>query len=192
MFASPDLPEEKALEVEARVLRITSTMGTPKRSSGRLTRKRVMSSRVREVDESALASARAAAVAALEDDMAPEVSSASEFEIEEEELAQRRTKRARRSSGGDARSKRTKTKGIARHNMPLQQVLETERGLELPHGMVSFEALATQPSVKPARKLCSVCGHKAPYTCSRCQARFCCLKCSNVHNDTRCLKFTVG
>eukprot|EP00171_Calliarthron_tuberculosum_P016329 IDg16329t1 len=167
-------------------------MGGPKRTSGRLTRKRVMSARVRDVDESALATARAAAVAALEDDVAPEVSSASEFEVEEEDLARRRTKRARRTSGSDARSKRTKSKGIARHNMPLQQVLDAERDMELPRGMVAYETMATKPSLKPPRKLCSVCGHKAPYMCSRCQARFCCLRCSNVHNETRCLKFTVG
>lgn len=165
-------------------------MGTPKRSSGRLTRKRVMSARVREVDEGTLANARAKELAALEDDAAPEVSSDSEFELDnEDEIARPRpTKRARRASGGE----RTKRKGIARHNMPLQQILEKERDMQLPAGMVKYGSLETKDSGKKARKLCSVCGYAASYTCARCRVHFCCLRCSKIHSETRCLKFTVG
>ena len=43
----------------------------------------------------------------------------------------------------------------------------------------------------PPRKLCAVCGFPSSYTCVTCGARYCCLKCLEVHQETRCLKWTV-
>lgn len=43
----------------------------------------------------------------------------------------------------------------------------------------------------PPRKLCAVCGFPSTYTCVTCGARYCCLKCLEVHQETRCLKWTV-
>lgn len=36
------------------------------------------------------------------------------------------------------------------------------------------------------KKLCSICGDNAPGSCVRCFARVCSVKCSSVHNETRC------
>jgi hypothetical protein len=47
------------------------------------------------------------------------------------------------------------------------------------------------PRTASRRHFCQVCGFLAPYTCTRCGARFCSAKCQTVHNDTRCLKFVV-
>lgn len=183
-------------------------MVSAKRSARSSTRKRAMSARVREVDEGALASARMAAVNALEDDaVAEEAGSDSDFEAD----APPRPKRARRASivdepdderprskgkakgRGAARANRQKKiLGIARHNKALQNVLDAERGAGRPEGLVAYEAIAGGPGKRPARKLCSVCGHVSPYTCTRCGAFFCSLKCGGIHDDTRCLKFTIG
>ena len=43
----------------------------------------------------------------------------------------------------------------------------------------------------PPRKLCAVCGFPSSYTCVTCGARYCSLKCLEVHQETRCLKWTV-
>jgi len=43
----------------------------------------------------------------------------------------------------------------------------------------------------PARKLCAVCGFPSLYTCSTCGTRYCCLRCLETHQDTRCLKWTA-
>ncbi len=174
---------------------VHTNMPSGRRSSGRL---RKLSSRVRDVDGNTIASAQAAQLARLEEDVAPSEESASDFENEEEEevvipvRAPSRSKRRRASGRGEARGKRARLKGVARHNKPLQSVLDAERGgTDLPRGMVFFEDIAAAPSVKPRRKLCSVCGYKAPYTCSRCVVYFCSVRCSRVHEDTRCLKFTM-
>lgn len=41
----------------------------------------------------------------------------------------------------------------------------------------------------PNKKLCSICGDNAPGSCVRCLARVCSVKCSTVHNETRCATF---
>jgi zinc finger HIT domain-containing protein 1 len=41
----------------------------------------------------------------------------------------------------------------------------------------------------PNKKLCSICGDNAPGSCVRCFSRVCSVKCSNVHNETRCPNF---
>eukprot|EP00080_Pristionchus_pacificus_P004595 PDM64615.1 lem-4 [Pristionchus pacificus] len=47
------------------------------------------------------------------------------------------------------------------------------------------------PSTKPPKKLCSVCGFPSKYNCTRCGTRFCRLRCRDIHNDTRCMKWTA-
>jgi hypothetical protein len=53
----------------------------------------------------------------------------------------------------------------------------------------SYVAAAAAPSPYPARRLCSVCGFEAPYTCRRCGSRFCGVPCQQTHKETRCMKF---
>ncbi|ODQ78470.1 hypothetical protein BABINDRAFT_39213 [Babjeviella inositovora NRRL Y-12698] len=43
---------------------------------------------------------------------------------------------------------------------------------------------------KNAIKLCSICGNNASMKCVRCGVRFCCLKCNNLHNDTKCTSYS--
>jgi len=60
----------------------------------------------------------------------------------------------------------------------------------LPEGQPSYlTAMVGPPRTRSARTLCSVCGDVGSYTCTRCGARYCCMRCYGVHTDTRCLKF---
>ncbi|CAO4379951.1 unnamed protein product [Caenorhabditis nigoni] len=45
------------------------------------------------------------------------------------------------------------------------------------------------PSSKPPRKFCAACGKMSNYSCTRCGARYCGIRCRDVHNDTRCMKW---
>ncbi|KAI1305407.1 hypothetical protein EDD11_004999 [Mortierella claussenii] len=47
------------------------------------------------------------------------------------------------------------------------------------------------PSRYPSRQFCSVCGWKGQYRCSKCGMRYCDLKCHRMHEETRCMKFTI-
>jgi len=55
----------------------------------------------------------------------------------------------------------------------------------------SYTSASAPPSEFPARKLCAVCGSPANYTCGQCGNRYCCVKCLQMHQDTRCLKWTA-
>ncbi|CAJ0955930.1 unnamed protein product, partial [Mesorhabditis belari] len=57
-------------------------------------------------------------------------------------------------------------------------------------GYQAYEEAAAPPSTVPPRKFCGVCGCFGGYTCIRCGTRFCSIECREVHNDTRCLKWT--
>mmetsp|Transcript_4499 Transcript_4499/g.6756 ORF Transcript_4499/g.6756 Transcript_4499/m.6756 type:complete len:135 (-) Transcript_4499:31-435(-) len=48
-----------------------------------------------------------------------------------------------------------------------------------------------QPSKRPPRLFCSVCGQHSKYTCTRCGSRSCSIACQQTHKDTRCLKWIV-
>lgn len=88
------------------------------------------------------------------------------------------------------RKKRIKTEIFKqRFRKTLQVMLEEERmtRAEEPN---YFSAVAP-PSKQPPRKFCAVCGCFSAYTCIKCGARYCSLKCRSVHEDTRCLKWTV-
>ena len=161
-------------------------MGTTRRSSGRLTRKRVLSERVRTVDGAAAAAARAAQLARLEEDAAASESEASDYSLDGEDEVVRPGRRK-----GRAPKKRARVHGLGRHNKPLLTILDAERDDELPRGLVHYDKLTAGPSTRPARHICSVCGFHANYTCPRCGARFCCVRCGTIHAETRCLKFTV-
>eukprot|EP00897_Mesotaenium_endlicherianum_P007188 jgi/Mesen1/6498/ME000332S05505 len=72
------------------------------------------------------------------------------------------------------------------------EVLQEARLEALPPHVPSYLTAAVgPPSAAASRQFCSVCGFSAPYTCTRCGARFCSCKCRTVHADTRCLKFVT-
>jgi len=55
----------------------------------------------------------------------------------------------------------------------------------------TYFSVQAEPSRQPARHFCSVCGYFANYTCTKCNSRFCCIRCKNTHEEHRCLKFRV-
>ncbi|KAI8574069.1 hypothetical protein RHMOL_Rhmol01G0325900 [Rhododendron molle] len=60
-----------------------------------------------------------------------------------------------------------------------------------PHLPSYLRAAVGPPSSTTRRHFCTVCGFTAKYTCVRCGMRFCAIRCQNIHNDTRCLKFVA-
>jgi zinc finger HIT domain-containing protein 1 len=52
----------------------------------------------------------------------------------------------------------------------------------------SWFSAAAGPAVRPRRWYCAVCGSLGVYRCRACGARFCSIKCNEVHKETRCLK----
>jgi len=110
--------------------------------------------------------------------------------------------------GGDnnVQERRTKRKAKTleyykqRFRKNFSQLLEEEMSAVMTDGEEEDEAggpvpgyLAAQvpESRLPPRKLCAVCGFPSSYTCVTCGARYCSLKCLEVHQETRCLKWTV-
>lgn len=68
-----------------------------------------------------------------------------------------------------------------------------EANLDLlpPHVPSYLRAAVGPPSSTSRRHFCTVCGFAGNYTCVQCGMRFCCIRCQNIHNDTRCLKFVA-
>ncbi|XAR60785.1 hypothetical protein NMG60_11034288 [Bertholletia excelsa] len=60
-----------------------------------------------------------------------------------------------------------------------------------PHVPSYLKAAVGPPSSTSRRHFCTVCGFTANYTCVRCGMQFCGIRCQNIHNDTRCLKFVA-
>lgn len=56
---------------------------------------------------------------------------------------------------------------------------------------INYSTAVAKPSEKPDRHFCAVCGFPSNYTCTTCGSRYCCVKCLNTHQDTRCLKWTA-
>ncbi|KAK6113826.1 HIT zinc finger family protein [Brugia pahangi] len=58
-------------------------------------------------------------------------------------------------------------------------------------GFDAYNAARAPPSCIPPRQFCAACGFFSKYTCLRCGVRYCSISCRDLHNDTRCLKWTV-
>lgn len=183
---------------------------TATRPSSRAQRKRKVAERVRKIDETSLAEARLRRLDALEndnyaaeleaealagdDEYDPEANSDEELKVGGGGASKKRSaKRLRRGAAARAAKpvKKGSKKGIERWNKSFAQALEEEDVTERPEGMVRYDEIEARPSVKPPRPFCSVCGFHAAYTCTRCFVRFCSVPCGNLHNDTRCLKYTT-
>eukprot|EP00743_Colponemidia_sp_Colp-15_P006890 GILK01007437.1.p1 GENE.GILK01007437.1~~GILK01007437.1.p1 ORF type:complete len:186 (-),score=17.46 GILK01007437.1:154-681(-) len=91
---------------------------------------------------------------------------------------------------GKKRKAQTPTRpGKKREKKTLATVL-MEGGYEsYPPGIPNYLSIAASRSKFPPRQLCSVCGFISAYHCVRCGMRYCCIRCQNVHRETRCLKF---
>lgn len=170
-------------------------------------RKREVANRMKVMDFSAVQEARNRRLEALENDNYAAEQEALLLEGEEEydpgiesedEMAGRkrnarprkRKQRRRQRGQRDIRLDGMKT-GIEKWNKPTQAALEEENLSARPRLMVSSSQMVASPSSRPPRYFCSTCGYSAPYTCTRCFTRFCSVQCNLVHQETRCLKFTV-
>ncbi|KAL2899248.1 SWR1 complex subunit 6 [Bienertia sinuspersici] len=93
--------------------------------------------------------------------------------------------------------KRKTRQGKARENARkgprtfLELVHEANLEALPPHVPTYLRAAVGPPIINARRNFCTVCGFTANYTCVRCGVRFCCIRCQNIHNDTRCLKFVA-
>lgn len=76
----------------------------------------------------------------------------------------------------------------SKYRKNFMQLLEEEK-IQNPDPPNYSSALAPEPT-KPARHFCAVCGNFSKYSCIACGTRYCCLRCLNTHQDTRCLKWT--
>eukprot|EP00899_Mesostigma_viride_P023689 jgi/Mesvir1/4504/Mv03783-RA.1 len=171
----------------------------PSTQERRSTRKRVVSQGMAVVDEATRRRAAMARLDALESDNAgldaQEDEDDSEYVAEEEEdgaLGQPQKK-----TPGAVKRKKTRASGRLGANAgqkgavkPFPQLLAEANLQALPaHVPTYLTAAMGPPKATSVRKFCSICGFTAPYTCTRCGARFCCGRCQSVHADTRCLKF---
>lgn len=166
-------------------------------------RKRQIAERVRTVDASEVQAAHARRLEALEADAddswnVGQTASDDEYVLSDEELKSSNTltskkKRTRRATTRATRNSRVpkKPSGIEKWNKPLQVALEEDWASGVGNPQESYDAIAAKPSARPAKHLCSVCGFPASYTCTRCAVRFCSVRCGTVHEETRCLKFTL-
>jgi len=75
----------------------------------------------------------------------------------------------------------------------LEQLLDEEAGFDEEGGTQEMGYLSAQvpESTRPARSLCAVCGFPSSYNCVTCGTKYCCIRCLETHQDTRCLKWTA-
>lgn len=175
----------------------------------RAQRKRKVAERIKQVDVSVIRNERARRLDALENDnyAAEQEALALEGEDEyepgfgsDEEMAgsskrssrkSKKRKRQRKTRSSSVVPKPKEKKGINKWNKSTEQAMEEENPASRPKGMATSQEIMARPSTRPKRAFCSVCGFRAPYTCSRCTERFCSVACGTVHQETRCLKFTA-
>ncbi|SPO27356.1 related to VPS71 - nucleosome-binding component of the SWR1 complex [Ustilago trichophora] len=58
--------------------------------------------------------------------------------------------------------------------------------LRVSKGGANWRSARSNPSERPGRKYCSICGYHGDLACIRCGHRYCSKKCRDVHDETRC------
>eukprot|EP00735_Rhodelphis_limneticus_P000392 TRINITY_DN10633_c0_g1::TRINITY_DN10633_c0_g1_i1::g.10972::m.10972 TRINITY_DN10633_c0_g1::TRINITY_DN10633_c0_g1_i1::g.10972 ORF type:complete len:207 (+),score=9.99,sp/Q9FHW2/SWC6_ARATH/43.45/1e-29,zf-HIT/PF04438.11/2.1e-08,NTR2/PF15458.1/0.0038 TRINITY_DN10633_c0_g1_i1:54-623(+) len=168
-------------------------------STGRTTRKRQVSEKLRVIDAATRARIVSERLDALEndaheeavdnqddDEYVPLLDEDDNEEIEATGTGGRKRKRGRkgtRGAAGDSAKNRLRK--------PFSQLLAEMHYESYPSSVANYMMAAALPSHFPARNFCSVCGLISGYSCVRCGMRFCSVRCNTIHQDTRCLKFTV-
>lgn len=90
------------------------------------------------------------------------------------------------------KKKRTRSEHFKqRFRKTFTAVLEEEKQRVGEGEKCCYFTASVHPSQFPSRHFCAVCGFISNYTCVSCGARYCCVKCLETHQDTRCLKWTV-
>ncbi|CAD6191648.1 unnamed protein product [Caenorhabditis auriculariae] len=54
----------------------------------------------------------------------------------------------------------------------------------------AYERAQAPPTTRPPRRFCAVCGFKSNYNCTKCGLKYCSIPCRDIHNDTRCMRWT--
>ncbi|CAN8061658.1 unnamed protein product [Agarophyton chilense] len=186
---------------------LKSRSSNPEEGTTRGKRKREVANRVKHVDFSVIQEVRNRRLEALENDNYAAEQEAflldGEDEYEpgmesEEEMAGRKRpsrgrKRKQRRRKRGLKDNRTEAKGagVERWNKPTHVAIKEEDLSARPKKMVPWAQMIVSSSSRPPRHFCSTCGYSAPYTCTRCFTRFCSVRCNEVHQETRCLKFTI-
>jgi len=95
------------------------------------------------------------------------------------------------SSSGSKKKKRQRSEDYYKQKFRrnLGQLVEEDL-LTRPDGPNYMTAEAPE-SRYPKRNFCAVCGNFSEYTCVQCGTRFCRAKCLQMHNETRCMKWTA-
>lgn len=109
-----------------------------------------------------------------------------EQDSDEPEFSTPKKKKKIRKKG---KADKLKEKYFLRRN--LETVLYSEKVDQLPPDVPSYYNCNAAPSKKPKRHFCSICGYFANYTCTKCGMRFCCVKCKDSHEESRCQKFVA-
>lgn len=98
----------------------------------------------------------------------------------------------RKNSSRSRKNSRVFLGGSSRGPKTLQDWIEQDGLEEYPDYEPNYlTSVALPQKSRSMRHFCSVCGQKSNYTCIRCGSKHCSMKCSAVHNETRCLKFTA-
>lgn len=144
---------------------------------------------MRVVDEETRQQVRDARLEALEaDNYVEEQDNEPDDEYVDDEDDERAQRKARRKANAAQKKKKSGQKSTRRVRN-FADVMYTMAAEEEASGEPGYHGAAAGPTAVPPRRLCSVCGHRAPYSCARCGLRFCGLRCNTHHKETRCLKF---
>jgi len=77
-------------------------------------------------------------------------------------------------------------------NVIAEEQSETQQQHQQQQRIVNYFSInALPPRIVIKRPFCSVCGYLGDYSCTRCGARFCSLRCNESHQETRCLKVSI-
>uniref|UniRef100_A0A1I7X406 HIT-type domain-containing protein n=1 Tax=Heterorhabditis bacteriophora TaxID=37862 RepID=A0A1I7X406_HETBA len=106
--------------------------------------------------------------------------------------------RKRLTEGASDESARKKRRFRAEHskqrfrkNFVMLLEEENQANKDDPRMFMAYSKATAPPSKVPPRHFCVACGFPSKYTCIRCGARYCCIRCRDIHNDTRCMKWIV-
>lgn len=111
-----------------------------------------------------------------------------EFESDDEKESKRQKKKPSKSR----RTSRVSLVGKGRGPKTLQDWIDQDGLEEYPDYEPNYlTSSASPPKWRSSRHFCSVCGQNSKYACLRCGSKYCSIKCSAIHNETRCLKFTA-
>lgn len=102
----------------------------------------------------------------------------------------------RRVKRGRAAKDRTivgrRKKGLERFNGSVVVALEVDKESERPEWLPRLDDIVAKVGKgRVKRRFCSVCGFEGGYRCTKCGVRYCSLRCGKLHDETRCLKYTV-